>query len=119
MTQAVADSDERFGTVPKVDRSSLDTAACGPSGPPSASGHCMSEPDAHLLQGFERATEQIRRLVHVARLLIETMQRGERLPEATLTEYARQLTTVDIDTLRLEELIRSLWQLRGRTDGAH
>jgi len=45
------------------------------------------------------------------------MQRGERMPEAQLHTYLEQLGNVDAGTVRLDGLIRSLWQLKGIEDG--
>jgi hypothetical protein len=38
-----------------------------------------------------------------------SMQRGERLPEATITDYRKQLENVKTDRLRMEELLHVLW----------
>lgn len=78
----------------------------------------MSQPDAELLQSLEYLIEQVRRLSQVARLLIEAMQRGERLSDSALADYVAQLRNVDADTKRMEEMVRVLWQLRGAEDGA-
>src|SRR5688572_8936249 len=74
----------------------------------------MSGPNADLLQSLEHAVEQVRRLTQVAQQLIDAMQRGERLADSTLADYAAQLQNVTTDTSRMEELIRALWQMHGR-----
>ena len=45
------------------------------------------------------------------------MQRGERMPESQLRTYLEQLGNIYEGTVRLDELIRSLWRLKGIEDG--
>jgi hypothetical protein len=66
--------------------------------------------EADLLHGLEDATEQVRVLSELARILIEAMQRGETLPAAVLAQYATSLESIDQNRERMQELIAAFWQ---------
>jgi hypothetical protein len=66
-------------------------------------------PNPDLLQAFEHLLETLRRMSAVLRSTLDAMDRGERLPDATITEYRAQLAVVDADRQHLEGLLRVLW----------
>jgi hypothetical protein len=68
-----------------------------------------NDPSPDLLQAFEHTLETLMRMTDVLRSALDAMDRGERLPDATIAEYRVQLVAVDADRQRLEELLRVLW----------
>jgi len=76
-------------------------------------GPAPAAPDADLLQAFEHLLEEIARLSAALRSVVETMQRGEQLPDDVLTSYLEQLETVARDRARLVHALPMLWQLLG------
>ena len=74
----------------------------------------MSGLDADLLQALESPIEEVRRLSRVAHMLIAAIESGEPLTADQLQECARQLREVDARVVRMDELIRTLWQMRSK-----
>lgn len=64
----------------------------------------MNNPDEDLLQALEHAVEQVRRLAHLTRTLIEAMRRGETLMAERLDDYVSQLGAVEGEAAHMDEL---------------
>ena len=74
----------------------------------------MSDQTAELLQGLEHVVEEVAPLAAILRHVLEAQQRGERLSEAAIVDYLRQLTPVGPDQERMEETIKAFWSILGK-----
>ena len=74
----------------------------------------MPEPGlADLLQSYESVLETLKRVVAVANRMTAAIRSGESLSPNELAEYERQLSEVEKQRLRLEQLLAAWWQLSG------
>ena len=74
----------------------------------------MAEPVlADLLQSYESVLETLKHVAAVANRLTAAIRDGESLSRHELAEYERQLSEVDQERIRLEQLLTSWWQLFG------
>lgn len=53
-------------------------------------------------------------MARVLRSVLEMQQRGECLPDGIVADYLSQLSRVDADRERMEELIAIFWTIVGR-----
>ena len=67
-----------------------------------------------FIAGFEATLEQVRVLQQFVRLLLEKMETGERLSDAALADYRRQLRTIDAQRERLGQMLLTLRHLPDR-----
>ena len=75
----------------------------------------MPEPVlADLLQSYESVLETLKRVVDVANRMAAAIRDGESLSPDELAKYERQLSEVEGQRLRLEQLLVSWWQLLGQ-----
>ena len=74
----------------------------------------MSDPTAELLQGLEHVNEEVRRLAQVLRQVLEAQQRGKPLSAATVANYLEQLTRVEADSQRIDEMVLAFWAMLGK-----
>ncbi len=76
----------------------------------------MNEPDARLLQTVEELLEHSRRQATMIEHLLAAMRNDQRLPNATLDEYRRQLANALATRERIDAMVKALCnQLRNVT----
>jgi hypothetical protein len=71
-------------------------------------------PTVDLLEGLDVAVEQVRLLCRLAHVVIDAMQRGERLPDAILVSYIERLERADTGAADMQRMIATMWAMHGQ-----